>query len=131
MKKTFLLFFLPIILFSGCKKYPDDDDSIHLKTVKGRLTNNKWFCAIYPLSYNGNSPSYPGDFIIFSRNCLFQSNSQYWSIVNGSWELIDKKRKIRITDNTGTKTDYEITKLDKDELQFKNDTIVFKCVDAP
>jgi hypothetical protein len=119
---------LLIIIFSfcGCKKYPDDDHFLHLQTVKNRLCK-KW-------SYKSNDLFD----IVFKEDGYFWSDGLppfgifplYLAVSESTarWDLIDHKKKIRITNTYDNKTyDFTIDRLDKDNdgimtLYLKNDS---------
>src|ERR1051325_1638899 len=118
-----ILFFLFIFLcLLGCKKYQEDKEDLHLRTVKGRLAgglfkkSKVWDYGVSsPYSYN----------IGFSKSGIFVGGFPPFLIREGKWELVDDKEKLRITDDNGNTAEYTIMKLDNNALWLQNDTALF------
>ena len=116
--KKYVLFFLFVTFcISDCKKYSDDSKSPHLRTVKERLaggcfSKGKYWDAggVFRLSDNATvTGRTPSDNIYFSKDGSFWG--AYASYPNlyfkGTWEFIDKKNKLSITNNSsGVASEY-------------------------
>ena len=124
MKKLISIMIL-LSLLLGCKKYPDDDNSFHLLTVKKRLCTVCW-----------NSDQYQGD-----NSCMsFKKDSSYIGLYypigfKGTWKLIDHKNKLRFTNSSNNTTyDFTIIRLERESdgrpvLWLKNDTATFYFIE--
>ena len=121
-----LLFFA--FAFNSCKKYPDDDNFMHLKTVKKRLCERN-FLQDYVYNYvtNTQGNTFPSDNLIFDSNKTFRSGSPYFYTAT-KWEFLDKKNGFRLTFSNGFQKEYEITRLEKNYLWFKSDSILFEYI---
>lgn len=134
-------------MMGGCKKYPEDD-KFHLSTVKCRLAgglineSKSWQPRSgYNFIINTDIPfSSSTDVISFGRKGGFggymcNNYFNYSGIFvptnscnfrDGSWEFIDNKNKVKITDANGVSGEFSIKKLDNDELWLQSDSILFK-----
>lgn len=103
--RLFIFLFIASI-FSTCKKYPEDDSCIHLRTVEGRLSRS-WSSGYFNM--------------VISRNGTIKGT------FDGEWMLTDKKKKILITGAIPGKIfEFTIKKLDPKELWLENDTLLIK-----
>ena len=142
IKIIFLVAVLAGIL-TTCKKYPEDD-KFHLQTATSRI-KRMWepifgnnfitntgvvFSVSDVISFhdNGNlSGSLCFSYFNFS-NVFTPANSCNFK---SSWEFIEKKNKLKITDANGISGEYAIKKLDNDELWLQNDSVLLKFIRAP
>lgn len=126
--KTFLLLaVITLLTTNSCKKYPEDDESMHLKSPEKRLVRYPWDCNGV-LNFITNKQVYTigcasGD-ISFASNS-FSGDSDYFNY-DGTWELTDRKKKIKIMNGTtGEEKVYVIQKLDKTELALRDDSLQY------
>ena len=126
MKKTLIIFFLPFLFFSGCKKYPDDDRFMHLRSAKHRLCN-AWQ-PFAGFNYNSNSE------ILFSFSDVVSFEEKGGLIFHiptssidfsGAWNFTNHKSEI-LLNGSGNMFDFKINKLESDELWLQNDTMILK-----
>jgi len=137
MKKYFL-YILIFIAIGSCKKYPEDSKSLHLETIKCRLAGSgllkgykDWLNTdVYDVIKNkdlGYRSSYKGYYSIgFGRKGDFVGYMIPFVCDFGKWELVDKKDKLKITDDKGVALEYTIMKLDNNALWLQNDSLLFK-----
>ena len=120
---------LVTISFYCCKKYPDDEHSLHLNSVNKRLCRDWSF-----LAFDQPSISFREDGYFWADSNLnngpFGTFPSYLAISESTakWDLIDHKEIIRITNTYDNQTyDYTIKRLDKDNdgiltLYLQNDS---------
>jgi len=121
--KKILLLLLSIIYLSGCKKYPEDPATIHLRSVKQRLTQRAFFTdQVKSISGNDYSGISGNDYINFFKSGNFMGEQSAFFGFNGNWEFIDKKNSIRIYNDYKSFT-FQIIQLDASNLYLKNDTL--------
>ena len=131
MKTKILFAFSLVVLIANnsCKKYPDDEQFMHLSSPQKRLTRYLWD-SYGVVNYTTNKPAqaYTGS---MSENIQFAANSFHGDVTpyfnyDGTWELSDKKKKIKITNGTTSIIEtYTIQKLDKTELTFRDDSLEY------
>ena len=107
-----VLYTLIISCMISCKKYPSDNSLVHFKSVRGRLTGKLWDNYLY-------------NTISFGRDGGFTGRYPPFFCEDGSWDFVDKRDRLRITDKSGQALEYTILRLDHDALYLKNDTIMF------
>jgi hypothetical protein len=126
-KKVFIILLLLIV---GCKKYPEDDVTIHLRTVTKRLTTMLW-CPDYNPGCNSG--------MTFHKNGTFNGCDCSPLNFNGTWKLIDHKKKLSITNSSNNLTFiFTIEKLEchyfigpyngSGDLILQNDTVTLHYV---
>ena len=123
LKKIILLFFV-LTLLGGCKKYPEDPATIHLRTAKQRLTQRSFITD--KAKSNNTGIDYSGspgnDYVHFLKNGDFHGDHSILFQFNGKWEFEDKKNNIHIYNETKSFS-FQIIRLDAHYLSLKNDTI--------
>jgi hypothetical protein len=122
--KKFIRIIILLLIFAGCKKYPDDSQGFHLRTAKDRLCLDGGWCH--------NSPDCNMTMIFKKDGTVLHQNfiSTYSGLVNFNWEFINHKNGLRFTNpNDGKTFDYTILELDFPHgdgiMKLKNDTAVF------
>ena len=122
-RKHILYLVAIILLLNSCKKYSDDNSFIHLETVKCRLAGGD-LGGVKGWNQVGNQ--WVG--IAFYRNGDFTGGCAPFYITTGKrgkWQLIDKKEKLKITDDAGVSSEYIIMRLDNNSLLLKKDSTLF------
>jgi|ERR1035437_16726 hypothetical protein len=141
-RKLIFVFLFLAVCCSECKKYPDDNKLIHLRSVKERLAGG---CFRKYKSWYFSEADYINNIkpnVVYLANgngIIFYKNGISWGGVapfnfptvagwgfNGNWELVDKNEKLKITDDKGMALEYTIMELDNDGLWFQNDSLLFK-----
>ena len=128
--KTKILFALSLVILianNSCKKYPDDEAFMHLSTPDKRLQRYLWD-GPGVTNYITNKPAYTlgsaSENINFADNS-FTGNAVYFDY-DGSWELTDKKKKLKITNGTTQEVkEYTIQRLDKKVLILRDDSLEY------
>ena len=96
-----------------CKKYPDDERTIHIKSVKSRLVGHSW-----QISNEYNFVANKSVTISFPYTIYFSAKGDFGGSIypnlsaDGKWEFTDHKNKLKITGSNGISTEYAITRLD-------------------
>ena len=134
MRKYCLLFFVPLLFLSGCKKYSQDGSILELRTPKHRLCNHLWkFSTIGGIGASPG-PVWCSPQLEFVKDGEFRGNaSQYSSNAKlafyGTWKFADDKNKLAITNgNTNITEFYTIKALTKDNLTLSTDSLNFMYV---
>lgn len=124
MNRKITILFLIIVLVGGCKKYPEDPGTIHLRTAKKRLVRQIWITdRVINKNTGVNYSGSPGnDIIIFDKNGNFNGENAEFFKFNGEWEFEDKKNNLHIYNDAKSFT-FKIMRLDAYFLHFKNDSI--------
>lgn len=135
MMKTKIFFLLAVITLlatGSCNKYEEDDER-SLRKPEKRLMANIWVNAGV-INYITNKPAYgnlmygsASGTIKFNSNNVFRGKSAPYFYFDGTWELMDNKEKIKITNSTSnTSVEYEIHKLDKNDLWLQDDSLQYE-----
>lgn len=124
LKTTTILLFLIIAIIGGCKKYPEDPATIHLRTAKQKLSHRIWYTdraksTVTGIDYSGSQGS---DRIHFYKSGTFEGENALLFKFNGKWEFKDRKNKLRIFNDTKSFS-FHIIRLDAHNLSIKNDSI--------
>ena len=123
--KIFFALTVVICVTTSCKKYPDDEAFMHLSTPDKRLTRYLWdtdgitnYITNVQLTSNGGNISFssPG----------FDGNASPYFYYDGTYELTDKKKKLKITNGTTQEVkEYTIQRLDKKVLILRDDSLEY------
>ncbi len=140
IKKVAIIFIL-IIFIDGCKKYPEDEH-IHMFTASGRLCRTPWRVRKFenltsqtfsfglvlsdlPVIFNKNGTCSGGDVMSYIDGNGINHNGSYIFNFNGTWEFIEHKTKIKITNNSYHYTVWQIFQLDRSTLAIASDSIKY------
>jgi hypothetical protein len=113
-------------LLAGCKKYSDDENSIHLRTAKERLCQPGGWCPSYEQGCNG---------ITFFKEDGTVNEVYFLMGSDFTWNLIDHRNKLRFTNSSNNITyDFTIIRLERESdgrpvLWLKNDTATFYFIE--
>ncbi|MFL5764643.1 MAG: hypothetical protein ACJ77K_11930 [Bacteroidia bacterium] len=113
-----------VLLYGGCKKYPDDTSSSIWRTAKARLTEKKWFTngaknELTGVDYSGS----PGnDYIQFFKSGEFNGECSQLFKFNGNWRFQDSKNSIQVYNSVRSLT-FTIQELDSKTLKLRNDSL--------
>lgn len=123
MKKLSFLFIF-CLLVTGCKKYPDDENAMHLLSVKTRLCR-AWCNSPEDVHCNGGALhiEWNGHFYgIWPFDAIREQNN--------TWLLIDNNNKIRFVDCiNNVNYEYLIIRLEQNDgdwhFRLKNDSLIY------
>ena len=125
-KKYILLFLFVVFCFTTCKKYPDDVKSPHLQKPEKRIGGPWSIKKVFNYVNNTTIPLSPcsgNDVVTFSSED-FDGEFIYMNY-KGTWELIDKKDKLKIIDENNNDHIYIILQLEKNILVLQDDSLKY------
>jgi len=128
MKIRYLFFLCLFIIFSNmsCKKYSEDTNSIHLRTIKERLCRRTWFYDSFELLHPYpiySSYNMTGEKVTFDKNGTSKCIGSAPYYLGGEWTLSDDKNYIEFHHAPNWNSRWEILRLDGKKLTLQDDSI--------